>query len=170
ESASDLGRLDMEAIGQVRKDAWPQARDADGMHEVLTGLGFVTAAEAERDPHWPALLRALVAEDRATCLQSAGQRWWVAAERLPQLLAVHPHAAQAPKLRVPDEFARVGWTAEDALVALLRSRLTALGPVTVVELAASMAVSPGRVEQALLALQTQGYAMQGRFSPSAREQ
>src|SRR5690606_29707385 len=55
ESASDLGRLDTEAIGQVRREAWPQARDADGMHEVLTGLGFVTGEKVAREPQWPAL-------------------------------------------------------------------------------------------------------------------
>lgn len=170
ESASDLGRLDAEAIEQVRVDAWPRAHTADGMHEVLTGLGFLTEDEARREAHWPALLRVLEDEGRATSVEAKGQQWWVAVERLPQLVALHPQANQEPVPRVPEEFARVPWSTEDALVALLRSRLTALGPVTVTALAASLALPPSAIEQALLALQTQGYAMQGRFTPGAREQ
>src|SRR5690606_19249715 len=170
ESASDLGQLDAEAIEQVRADAWPHAHTADGMHEVLTGLGFITAGEAQRDPHWPDLLHALAGEARATCVQAEGRQWWVAAERLPQLLALHPQARQEHALVVPEEFARVSWAAEDALVALLRSRLTALGPVTVAALADSLALPPSTIGQALLALQAEGYAMQGRFTPGAREQ
>src|SRR5690606_8237864 len=122
ESASDLGRLDTEAIGQVRREAWPQARYADGMHEVLTGLGFVTGEKVAREPQWPALLQALAGDGRAACVEAGGQRWWVAAERLPQLLALHPQARREPALAVPDEFARVAWTAEGAAIALLRAR------------------------------------------------
>jgi len=170
ESASDLGRLDTEAIGQVRREAWPQARDADGMHEVLTGLGFVTGEEVAREPQWPALLQALAGDGRAACVEAGGQRWWVAAERLPQLLALHPQARREPALAAPDEFARVAWTAEGAAIALLRARLTGLGPVTVAALATSLALPPAAVEQALLALQSEGYAMQGRFSPGAPAQ
>ena len=35
ESASDLGRLDPEAIAQVRAEAWPLVRDADELHDAL---------------------------------------------------------------------------------------------------------------------------------------
>ncbi len=170
ESASDLGQLDAQAVEQVRTEAWPQARDADGMHEVLTGVGFLTAEEAQREPQGAALLLALADAGRATCLHWQGRHWWIAAERLPQLLALHPQGLQAPALRVPDEFARVAWTAEDALVAVLRSRLTALGPVTVAALSASLALPSSSIEQALLVLQAQGYAMQGRFSPGIQAQ
>ncbi len=170
ESASDLGRLDAAAIGQVRAEAWPRARDADGMHEILASLGFVTAAEVAREAAWPALLQRLADDARATCVQAGDQAWWVAAERLPQFLAVHPDAQQSPRLVVPDEFARVRWTAADASVALLRARLGALGPVTAACLASDLGLAQGEVDVALLTLQAQGYAMQGRFTPGAPEQ
>ena len=167
QSATDLGRLDGEAVEQVRAEAWPRARNADEMHEVLTGLGFVTAAEAAREPAWEPLLQSLVRDARATRLTAAGRQWWVAAERLPQLLALHPSALQQPGIAVPEEFTRVAWSPEDAAVALLRSRLTGVGPATGAALADSLGIAPLATDMALLKLQSQGYAMQGRFSPGA---
>ncbi|KAF1704088.1 DEAD/DEAH box helicase [Pseudoxanthomonas kaohsiungensis] len=167
QSATDLGRLDGEAVEQVRAEAWPRARNADEMHEVLTGLGFVTAAEAAREPAWEPLLQSLVRDARATRLTAAGRQWWVAAERLPQLLALHPSALQQPGIAVPEEFTRVAWNPEDAAVALLRSRLTGVGPATGAALADSLGIAPLATDMALLKLQSQGYAMQGRFSPGA---
>ena len=167
QAATDLGRLDAEAVAQVCAEAWPRARNVDEMHEVLTGLGFVTAAEASREPMWEPLLQALVRDARATRLTAAGRQWWVAAERLPQLLALHPSALQQPGIAVPPEFAKVQWGVEDAAVALLRSRLTGLGPVSAAVLADSLALAPLATDMALLKLQSQGYAMQGRFSPGA---
>ncbi len=41
-SAADLGRLDVAAIERVRAEAWPEAVNADEMHDALLGLGFVT--------------------------------------------------------------------------------------------------------------------------------
>ncbi|KAF1697911.1 ATP-dependent DNA helicase [Pseudoxanthomonas jiangsuensis] len=170
QSATDLGRLDAEAVAQVREEAWPRPRSADEMHEALTGLGFVTAAEAARSPAWEAWLQQLLRDARATRLLAAGRQWWVAAERLPQLLALHPSALQQPGIAVPEEYAKVPWSAEDAAVALLRSRLTGLGPATAAALGDSLALAPLVVDMALLKLQSQGYAMQGRFSPGARDE
>ena len=169
QSASDLGRLDGEAVEQVRAQAWPRARNADEMHEALTGLGFITAAEAAREPAWEPLLQSLLRDARATRVTAAGRQWWLAAERLPQWLALHPSALQQPGIVVPAEFAAVPWSAEDAAVALLRSRLTGLGPVTAMALADSIGLAPLATDMALLKLQSQGYAMQGRFTPGGHD-
>ncbi|MBB6066359.1 ATP-dependent Lhr-like helicase [Pseudoxanthomonas broegbernensis] len=167
QSATDLGRLDGEAVRRVREEAWPRPRNADEMHEALTGLGFVTAAEAARDPAWEPLLQRLARDARATRVSAAGRQGWVAAERLPQMLALHPSALLQPGVAVPEEFAAVQWSAEAAATALLRSRLTGLGPVTAAALADGLGIAPLAADMALLALQSQGYAMQGRFSPDA---
>ena len=92
---------------------------------------------------------------------------WVCAERLPQLMAVHPEALCQPPIIVPEEFAEPCWTAEAALVELVRSRLNCMGPVTLTVLAASLTASPVDVEIALLHLQTDGCVMQGRYTPGA---
>jgi ATP-dependent Lhr-like helicase len=90
---------------------------------------------------------------------------WCAAERLPQLLATLPDAVLEPSIEAPAEYAAIEWTPEEALVDLLRARLTALGPTTSIALAASLDKPSSEIDFALSALETEGYAMRGRFTP-----
>lgn len=165
DSADDLGRLDSEAIAAVREEAWPQVRDADEMHEALTLLGFVTADEVAANPDWNERLQALAKAKRATRLGDA----WTSAEQLPLWQVLHPAAPMQPPIAAPAEYAAQPWTREDALLELVRHRLGGLGPVTVNDLAQSLHVDAGEVEQALLRLQSEGYVMQGRFTADASD-
>ncbi|WP_329741868.1 DEAD/DEAH box helicase [Dyella sp. A6] len=168
EDASDLGRLDPDAIAAVREEAWPQARDADEMHDALTVLGGITDSEVAVNAGWDAHLRALAKAHRATRLNLAPDTAvWVAAERLPLWQAVHPQAAQQPAIDAPAEYAAQTWTPEDALRELLRGRLGGLGPTPVPPLTAALGVDSGDIELALIRLQSEGYVMQGHFSPDA---
>ncbi|KQP13533.1 ATP-dependent DNA helicase [Pseudorhodoferax sp. Leaf267] len=165
-SADDLGRLDTAAIARVREEAWPQARTADEMHEALCGLGVVLAAEATREPGWPAWLAALSKAGRATRLQP--QALWVAAERLALVQRVYPGAATEPALAaLPD--AGMDDAAEQPIAALLRMRLSGLGPVTVARLADDLQLPAPDIALALLALEREGSVLQGRFSPDATQ-
>ncbi|MBS0213252.1 MAG: DEAD/DEAH box helicase [Proteobacteria bacterium] len=164
QSPDDLGQLDASAIAAVREEAWPQARNADEMHEALMGLGIVTAAEASAHASWRGWLASLAHDRRATNAGCEGASFWIAAERLPQLQAVHPHASIDPPIEAPAEYAQAAWTSEDALVDLLRARLTGLGPTTATDLAASFALKPSAIEAALIRLEVEGYAMRGRFT------
>ncbi|MBK7210107.1 MAG: DEAD/DEAH box helicase [Xanthomonadales bacterium] len=181
ESNDDLGALDPAAIEAVREEAWPDPRDADEMHETLLGIGLVSADEAESQPQWADWLIRLAAQRRATRI-SAGYgeasgskplpaesvgRLWVAAEKLPQLQALHPTGGMQPAIEAPAEYAGIAWTREAALVDLLRARMTALGPITVAGLAEMMVVTEIDIEAALIALETQGFVMRGRFTPAA---
>ncbi len=171
ESADDLGALDAAAIDAVREEAWPDARDADEMHEVLTGLGFVTAAEADAQAGWLPWLRQLARAARATRVEIAtptqgAHAFWCAAERLPVLRAVHADAHIAPSITAPAEHAAVAWTRADALVELTRARLGALGPVTAATLADTLGVDSGDIGLALVVLEREGSAMRGRFTPA----
>jgi len=49
--------LDGEAVRLVRAQAWPDPRDAEECHEVLTWIGFVTDTEAEAWRGWLQVLR-----------------------------------------------------------------------------------------------------------------
>ena len=160
----DLGRLDAAAIETVREQAWPRPRHVDEMHDALMGLGAITTAEALAHPQWGAWLDALARHHRATCVGAL----WFAAERLPQARALYPGATLVPAIEAPAEFQR-DWPAEDALVELLRARLSGLGPVAPGDLAALLHLPRGDVDLALLRLEGEGYAMRGRFTPGARE-
>ncbi|MDL1863458.1 DEAD/DEAH box helicase, partial [Betaproteobacteria bacterium PRO7] len=68
ESATDLGKLDADAIARVREEVWPEARTADELHDALMSIGFLTDAEIDARPEWRPLLDELAASSRATRL------------------------------------------------------------------------------------------------------
>jgi ATP-dependent Lhr-like helicase len=184
DSADDLGRLDPDAIAAVREEAWPEARSSDELHAALLGIAFVTEAEAQKNHGWAQWLERLAADRRVTRLllqptsagkgadagvehASASGQIWIPAERLPQFEAIVPDAACAPAITAPAEYAAVAWTREEALVEILRARLTALGPTRVADLAASLGVGRSDVEIALLALESDGFVMRGYYTVPA---
>ena len=172
ESASDIGRLDPEAIARVQEEAWPQAETADELHDALGWLGLLTTQEVARQPAWPALLAQLAQDKRVSRFapegRSADAGYYVAAERLPEFQAVHPNANLAPAIVAPPEYAKV-WTREAALIEIVRGRLEGLGPVTARALAEAIAVPIGDVEAALVALDSEGFVMRGQFNAGAPE-
>ncbi|MEE8616304.1 MAG: ATP-dependent DNA helicase, partial [Roseateles sp.] len=170
ESAADLGRLDPDAIRRVRDEAWPQPANFDELHDMLVVLGYVsdeelarTAGAGRTSQHvW---LASLVDLGRATRVTTpAGQRLWVAAERIQEVRAVHPHAPLDPPMAAPPDRAHRQWDPGEALQELLRSRLDGLGPVTASALAASLGVAENAVATALAALETEGFAFRGQFT------
>jgi hypothetical protein len=66
DSTDDFGQLDPDAIAAVRSEAWPEARNADELHEALMGLAFLTETEISSNAAWTVLLEELVAQRRAT--------------------------------------------------------------------------------------------------------
>ncbi|HUL06787.1 MAG TPA: DEAD/DEAH box helicase [Candidatus Acidoferrum sp.] len=165
EDAADIGRLDPEAIARVRAEAWPEAANADELHDALVWLGFLSAEEADKQAGWKDWLAALVHDKRAARLTTPTSTLWITAERLPQFLALWPQARLEPPITAPAEYAAREWSGEEALVEILRGRLEGLGPVTEEALGAALGVSASDVAIALAALQVEGFAMRGRFTP-----
>jgi len=184
-SAADIGRLDAAAVERVREEAWPEAANADELHDALLGLGFVTREEVDRQPSWRSLAESLATQRRATCVRAAAvdaaldeksamsaadeRPMWVAAERLPQFQAVYANARLVPLIAAPAEFAERQWSRDDALVEIVRSRLEGLGPVTTAAIADSMGVPRADIEAALARLVGEGVVMSGSFTPGAAE-
>jgi ATP-dependent Lhr-like helicase len=167
EDAAGLGRLDAAAIERVRGEAWPEAVNADELHDALVWLGCLSAAEVEAQPGWQEFLKALARERRAGLLTLPRARLWVAAERMPHVAALWPAARTEPALVAPAGAAEAEVTAESALVEMLRGRLEGLGPVTEAALAAPLGLTPSGIAGALAALEAEGFAMRGRFTPAA---
>ena len=184
-SAADLGRLDAAAIERVRAEAWPEAANADELHDALLGVGFVTQEEVDGQASWRGLLDSLATQRRATRVldratdaskrvtatkPGADERpMWVAAERLPQFDAVYPNIRLAPPIEAPAEFAERVWTRDDALVEIVRSRLEGLGPTTTGAIAGSTGLSSANIEAALAKLVAEGVVMSGLFTPGSGE-
>ncbi len=161
ETASDLGKLDQAAIDRVREEVWPEPRNADELHDALVELGFV-----EENPEWQDFFNELKADRRAAVLIPG---LWVAAERLPQIKAIFPNRELQPPITAPESVSRFTWTAEDALVEVLRGRLEGLGPVTVETLMKSSGLSKLEIETGLLRLEAEGFVIRGRFTPGTTE-
>jgi len=169
ESADDLGALDPEAIAAVGAEAWPEARNSDELHEALTALGCIAEAEAAGQPHWLQWLAELARAGRATRLQVAHDRaLWTPLERLAWLRSIYPQAACEPCLPLPAGYDQL-LDEEEALVELIRARLSGFAPLPVPLIARPLALPASAVALALTRLEAQGYVLRGRFSPGASE-
>jgi ATP-dependent helicase Lhr and Lhr-like helicase len=167
ENAADLGRLDPEAIARVRTEAWPDAGNAEELHDALLWLGSLSADEVQAVPEWDGWLATLARENRVTRLQTPQATLWVAAERLKQFQTLWPAARLLPDIAPPAEQANRAWSPEEALTEIVRGRLEGLGPVTQGALAAPLGLEPDEIGAALTALEVEGFAMRGRFTPGA---
>ncbi|WCR44811.1 DEAD/DEAH box helicase [Stutzerimonas stutzeri] len=169
ESTDDLGALDPEAIAAVGAEAWPEARNSDELHEALTALGCIAEAEAAGRPHWLQWLAELARAGRATRLQVAHDRaLWTPLERLAWLRSIYPQAACEPCLPLPAGYDQL-LDEEEALVELIRARLSGFAPLPVPLIARPLALPASAVALALTRLEAQGYVLRGRFSPGASE-
>ncbi|MGH9143396.1 MAG: Lhr family helicase, partial [Vicinamibacterales bacterium] len=167
--AADLGRLDPAAIERVRDEARPDPRDADELHDALLTAGFLTKDEAR--PLAPELMRILLRASRATTFGTGNPEGGllVAAERLPELRAVHPGAVLEPSIEPPASRTARVWTRDQAIVELLRGRVAIAGPTTARGLADALEIETSDAEAALLALESEGVVLRGFFStPEAR--
>ena len=115
------------------REAWPDAANADELHDALVWLGFLTAGRSARPAaDWRGWLDGARARTGACAPdRRRGRReLWIAAERLP-----HFRAAVAGRSRPSPPSPRrrpmtSEWTRDEALVEIVRGRLEGLGPVT----------------------------------------
>jgi len=175
--SDDYGTLDAAAIERVRDEERPDPRDADELHDALLSASFLTESEAAELPR--EYFDTLVAS-RRVALATLELEWcapparlgaggapearttplWITAERLPELLAVHP-SWTAPIAAPPSR--NRAWSREEALVELIRGRMTITGPVTARALAASLSIEERDADAALLALESEGAVLRGNF-------
>jgi ATP-dependent helicase Lhr and Lhr-like helicase len=167
EAAADIGRLDPEAIGRVQAEAWPEAANADELHDALAWLGFLGTHEAQANPGWDGWLSDLARQRRVALLHGPQATVWIAAERLPQFQALWPGAKHDPAIAAPAAQAAREWSYDDALVEILRGRLEGHGPLSGDALASSLGLAASAIAAPLAALEAEGFALRGRFCPAA---
>jgi len=171
-TSADLGRLDASAIDRVREEARPDPRDADELHDALLTAAFLTEGDLAVDA--AAWLARLIQDARAVRFQVArsgssptDRTVWVAAERLPEMMVVHADGIIHGEAVAPPARAARAWTREDALIEIVRGRLTISGPTTAGSLAECCATSETDVHAALVALESEGVVLRGSFEPQA---
>ena len=173
--ASELGRLDPSAIDEVRRDAWPDVRDADELHDAL--LTFVILPEprpaassdfsplgkrlAESFPRWQMHFDELTRQNRATRAERDGRTYWVSAETASAFRQIFGAASFAEAL--PDVDGAMP-SKEDALGAMVTGWMSHAGPTTAAELGDLLGIPPSEIDKALLRLEADGSILRGNFT------
>ncbi|HZD76292.1 MAG TPA: DEAD/DEAH box helicase, partial [Acidobacteriaceae bacterium] len=140
----EAGRLDPDAIRQVREECWPDIRDEHELHDLLYGLVIVPASILT-DPRaigWRILLDRLTSQSRAC------------------IVAQHVLAAE----RIDDHASLLSATPDLSLLQKsLHAWLNILGPQTAQSLAQHLGLAPQSVFTALVAMEFQGTILRGNF-------
>ena len=175
EDQRDLASLDMAAIRDAARHAWPLIRDADELHDALLTLGIMPLEDAHRDlarrdelQDW---FDRLVNTGRASvATYSEGAKAWVATESVPLVLAAFPDATFEPGTVTLWQSEEEPPTQDDAERVLVRSRTECIGPFTVDEIADSLGMRRGAVEIAVAHLEGTGNILRGRFTPGREDE
>jgi ATP-dependent Lhr-like helicase len=164
----EVGRLDQDAIAEVCRDAWPDVRTADDLHDALQTFIVFTATDgasagAANETTWPALFDTLRSEGRAATGVAAGREYWVATERARTFTQIFPDARFDRDVAAIDAGAS---TRTDAVVATVQGWLAHIGPTTTGELSSRLGLDADDVDEALLRIEATGAALRGRFRVS----
>jgi len=171
-----LGILDAAAIDKVKKEAWPEAANADELHDALMLIGTMTSEEIQRTTRGEnaeKLVASLMAENRATRLRVPGHAataFYIPAEQLPMLRAIYSEGLIETGLILADSIRGKMWERPNAIRELVRGRMEVAGPITVGELSDTLILERSEIDAALLALEAEGFVLRGKFQPSATEQ
>lgn len=184
EVAKQFGRLDAAVIEEVVQEAAESFRNPDEVHDALLTSILVPERELEDRSD---MLEKLVLDSRAFSVNVVGtspdpvrhslhRKFWLAAERLHLVELLYPEGEFEPPLgqeirrRLSSLRQDDGkLTREDAVRELVRGRLDSKGPIAQGALAELFGLEASAIESALLALESEGSILRGRFTPGMTE-
>ncbi len=162
--ANDLGKLDLQAIEAVRKEAWPEATNPDELHDAMLLSGFFTAEEGVNNG-WQAYLDVLIREGRASILPVDGNHaLWIATERVPFIEKLYPGKKLLYDVVIPEKFMASLNPGKDPLTELIRGRMDIMGPFTSFEIAEKLRLPATDTDTALIRLENEGCVFRGQFT------
>ncbi|MDZ7674515.1 MAG: hypothetical protein U5K30_05550 [Acidimicrobiales bacterium] len=145
------GRVTQEAVERVRAEIEPAPTTPDELHDLLAMLVLASCPE-----EWRELLEALQQRGRVASTEVAdGSTRWHTAEATTTVRALLADADID------------GCTAEEAATQVLRGHLEVASPLTEGDLVRRTGLRPGRVASGLAALESEGFAIQGRYTERA---
>jgi ATP-dependent helicase Lhr and Lhr-like helicase len=184
--ASDIGRLDPAAIDEVRKDAWPDVRDAEELHGALEALIVLPEpgtreqfnpeanatsvspehhalehAVAESIPQWRKYFEQLASQGRAGRARISGRNYWVTAERTTLVTSIFPGISLDSSIA---EIEQPAPTRAEALSAFLTGWMQHAGPVRAEVLARLFNLPESEVSNSLLRIEATGSILRGHFA------
>jgi ATP-dependent Lhr-like helicase len=161
----EFGRLDPAAIDEVRKQAWPEVRNADELHDLLLGVCLLPV---DLRPDWQTLAQALIRDRRATVAgwrsPSGEHRAYVATERSDLIRLSLSNVSFVPPVELPLGFAETVASEEDGIKKIVQGWLEVSGPITARELASRLGIPVNKIEVALIALESAGVVLRGEFT------
>src|SRR5579863_7069442 len=166
----EVGKLDPQAIAQVREEAWPDVRDADELQDVLHTLTalpvdlvddnvfpYVSIAASQ----WSGHFQKLVQDGRATSAIACGRRYWVAVERAKAFSLLFPGAVFHPS---PAQLETAPPSRDDALLALVTGWMLNLGPATARQMSELLGLPSSEIDTGLLRMEAGGAILRGKFT------
>lgn len=150
----ELGRLQPEAIEEVRREITPTPESPDELHDLLCGLVLTRAR-----PEWEGLFEALAARNRVgrvPATDGAPERWHTAenATEVGVLLTDRPVEGLEPESVASD---------------VVRGHLELHSPITATALAEVTGLARSKIAIGLADLEASGFALQGEYSSGASE-
>ena len=164
DSQRNLAQLDADAIERVRAEAAPPVRDAEELHDLLSGQVLIAESELAEQR---GLLDDLIADGRAAIAVSPQARIAFAAEMLPAVGLLLPGAEIEPALQLSERAAVQIADRDEARLRLARGHCEVSGPVSPEQLAARCGLAAEDLEYGLRALEAAGELMRGRYTPEA---
>ena len=167
----EFGQLDPAAIEEVRRQAWPDIRNAEELHDFLLSVCLLPLAEGSASAD---LAEALIKNGRATVAawhspQTNGEmRAWVSAERCDILRLCVPGLRFDPPVSIPLELAEKASSEEEAWRRIVQGWLEVIGPTTAAQLAARLNLPLAKIDAALLYLESAGAVLRGEFTAAHR--
>ena len=167
ESIRDIGKLDPDAIEQVRLEAWPTVRDADELHDALTIIGMLPESEGTL---WERHFQELLRQGRALRVIAPEQStFWVATECWPMVEAARDDLVAHTEPTIPEGL-KTNWEKSEAWMNLAQGRLEVTGPTTAQDLSMILGLSISIIESALGAIEAKGLVLRGHFTPSRTQE
>ncbi len=162
---TDVGRLDPDAIAEVRAQAWPDVRDADELHDALVSLVALPDAAplSSAIAGWRGHLDALVADRRVGIGGVGRRRYFVPAERARTFVRAFPGArfdVEPPDVEPGDP------ASDEARLSLVTGWMQHLGPIAAGALAGLLGLEAADANDTLLRLEGSGAVLRGRFTDS----
>jgi ATP-dependent Lhr-like helicase len=162
----EVGALDLQAIVEVQRQAWPDLRNADELHDVLQTLIILPLPihlnEVQQSlPQWEAFFTQLAHEGRAGKARVENLEVWFATEKKQVLQIIYPHALLLDELMDLRENEKMDRDA--TILTMLRGWMEHLGPILEVELVDILKLTPEEITQALLKLEASGAILRGHF-------
>lgn len=169
---AEIGRLDPEAIEQVRREAWPDVRDADELEDTLHTLVALPEAHVPWGGvpvavDWGPYFEELASDRRATRAIVDGIAYWVPASKVKVFALLFPGAVFTTETPILDQTTPCR---EEALLGIVRGWSSHLGPMTSNGLATTLGLPSSDIEQALVHLEAQGAVLRGRFTGCANQE